>query len=171
MRTEKRIGMFLCVLTVLCMLPAKEVRAYFTTYTESAGGHVLILEPETKIKERYKDSVKQIQVENIGQADCFVRVKVLSGDKVALLCKGEGWAEKDDGYWYYKDILTPGSLTRTLAVTVTVSEGWQASSGSVNVIVIQECAPVCHREGSLYGNWDHAVPLDRADRGREGEGV
>lgn len=171
MRVKNKTVLFVCILAFLCVLPAKETLAYFTAYTESAGGHALALKPETRIKETYKDNVKKIQIENTGPADCFVRVKVLSGNKVALSCKGEGWTEKDDGYWYYEDVLPSAGLTRVLEVAVAIPDGWQASSGSVNVIVIQECAPVCEREGKLYGDWEHAVRLDREDKVQEGAGV
>lgn len=164
----KKVVLSICVLTFLCVLPARETCAYFTAYTESTGGHVLILEPTTKIKETYKDGVKQIQVENSGQADCFVRVKVFSGNKVTLSCKGEGWTQREDGYWYYEDILKLGSLTHVLAAAVTIPEGWEVFSDSVNVIVIQECAPVCYKEGIPYGDWEHAVSLDKEDEGRGG---
>ena len=95
--------------------------------------------------------------------DCYVRVKVFAGSTVGLSCKGDGWSQGADGYWYYKDIVTPGASASTLVVSIIGPQDEDAET--FNVVVVQECTPVLYDEdGKAYADW--TLSLDEA--GKEG---
>ena len=56
--------------------------AYFTTYaTASGGAEVELGFTTTEPNEEIKEGSKHIKVENTGANDCFVRVRILYGDR------------------------------------------------------------------------------------------
>ena len=64
-------------------LNVENAMAYFTTYVSSAGGGTVSIGSSTLIHEDpVVDMTKKIRVENTSENECFVRVKVFSGDLV-----------------------------------------------------------------------------------------
>lgn len=86
---------------------------------------------ETTIKP--EDTVSRIaKVKNTGDQPAWVRVKtsiVVGGETVAYKDNGylelkeinsDDWAEGDDGYWYYKEILEPGATSTALFKSIDI---------------------------------------------------
>lgn len=70
---------------------------------------------------------KEPSVRNTGNVDCYVRVKAeVSDSRVAdsltIDYNTEDWEKKTDGYWYYKQAITPAQSTTPLFTTVSISE-------------------------------------------------
>lgn len=70
---------------------------------------------------------KKVNIENTGKNPCAVRVSAEFSDSdtagiAALDVDEEHWEYRNDGYYYYKEILEPGDITHTLINTVTISE-------------------------------------------------
>lgn len=139
--------------------------AYFTTYaTASGGAEVELGFTTTEPNEEIKDGSKHIKVENTGASDCFVRVRILYGDRYEpyIRVSGENWEEKleKDQYgqdvrnFYYKDLLPAGGVTPDeLLAEIHVKE--MEYTDDFNVIVIQECTPALYDEnGNPYADWN-----------------
>lgn len=82
--------------------------------------------------------VKEPRVENTGNLPCFVRMRADFSDSAAAdFCRPleideEKWDLRSDGYYYYKELLEPGTATDPLFKTVTVkSEAEGVSEGDM----------------------------------------
>ncbi|MEE1102143.1 MAG: hypothetical protein U0K86_11805 [Agathobacter sp.] len=131
-----------------------ESSAYFTTYATAQGSLPITLGPTTKVREKFKDWTKSIQVENTGKVSVFARVKIFAGSQFTITANGTNWSKGDDGYWYYSNPIDVGELTDSIDVYIKVPENVEAS---FDVVVVQECVPVEYDE---FGN---AIPSTSAD--------
>lgn len=152
-------------------ISAGSASAYFTTYATARGGHTIRLGNRSQVREEFSQWTKHISLENTGDTESYVRVKVFAGSMYGLEYGGSAlWSEGEDGYWYYEEILPAGAATDVLDVqitlpTVTDEAGNQiAYTEDFNVVVIQECTAVRYREdGTPYADWD-AVLDSGSDR-------
>ncbi len=166
MKKKRSYGSRTILLAALALIMAAGLQvtsslAYFTTYVTARGGHPVTLGWQTDLTEEIEDLTKHIQIQNTGEADCYVRVRVFAGEGFALNFANPGgrWTEGEDGYWYYPDvILAPGEVSDELSVTIQVPEGMEAVADNFNVIVVQECTPVLYdAEGNPYADWNAKV--------------
>ena len=137
--------------------------AYFTTYSEAKGNVVFELgETRTEPHEEVIGGKKIVSIENTGDYDCYIRIRAYAGNNYKLTYEDGGsgkWYDGKDGYWYYKDILTVGSTSKT-SKTVNVILPQEllkdvTDEKDLNVIVIQECTPVqYHDNGEPYADWN-----------------
>lgn len=138
-------------------ISAGTAMAYFTTYTQVSGTVPLSLgEIETIPDEEVTDWEKRVTIENTGDMECFVRVRAFAGSQYqdSLVYSGENWSLAADGYYYYREILSPGERSGELRIAIDNMESGQ----SFNVIVVQESAPVIYDEkGNPAGDWDHIL--------------
>lgn len=156
-RQYGRKGVLALALLVLLAGRAETAEAYFTTYAEAEGGRPIVLGPRTEIREQYEDWVKHITVDNVGDAACYVRVKVFAGSQVPVTVRGEGWTQDaaSPETWYYGEAVPAGGSTeRELRVEIgPVPEPVEG----FNVVVLEECAPV------LYDGAGNALPAASAE--------
>lgn len=123
--------------------------AYFTTYVQTAGTVAFQMGiTRTEIDEIVEDGKKIVSVKNTGDYDCYVRVTAFAGSDYTLTFAdgGDGlWTDGGDGYWYYTGTISPQEKTKTLIITIP-QELFQniTDEKDLNVIVVQECAPVCY---------------------------
>lgn len=139
--------------------------SYFTTYVTAQGGYTLELAQRRVFTHETVDAnVKSVTVENTGEQECYVRVRVVSTTEVPVSYAGAGWMDGGDGYWYYQDPVQPGGSTGVLKASINlptssperpIPEGTQ-----VNVVVLSECAPVLYDDagaakanGPSYEGW------------------
>ena len=143
--------------------------AYFTTYATASGSHPISIGSKTEIVEEFDNWTKHIQIQNTGENECFVRVKVFCGSQFTVQFSGEAgaWEERDDdGYWYYNDVLPAGGMTKELLAEITIPEDLK---DSFNVVVIQECTQVLYKDdGTPYADWSKIIDTT-TDIGGEGE--
>lgn len=137
----------------------KGAMAYFTTYASAKGGMKISLGDSTTITEEFKDWKKIIRIENTGNMDCYVRVKVLAGAQYTITASGSGWSQGKDGYWYYANPVAPGAKTEALTAAIQVPKNLTTS---FDVVVVQECTPVIYdKDGNLTGaeaaDWSRAA--------------
>lgn len=160
-------------------ISAGSASAYFTTYATARGGRTIHLGNRSQVREEFSQWTKHISLENTGDTESYVRVKVFAGSVYGLEYTGSGqWSEGEDGYWYYEEILPPGGVTDVLDVqitlpTVTDEAGNQiAYTEDFNVVVIQECTAVRYREdGTAYADWDAVLDSGQDRYGREEGGA
>lgn len=150
--------------------------AYFTTYCRAQGAVAMDMGfTDTEIEEKVDEKGKHITVLNIGEYDCFVRVKVFAPDFANLnFEESDGWEyDKSDGYWYYTPVLTAqGETTELLAkyeFPEAPGEGEEDTRpDEFNIVVVYEYTPVLYDEdGAPYADWNNRVSLN--DTEQEGE--
>ena len=133
--------------------------AYFTTYTEAAGGVVFSLgQMKTEIDESVEGGKKIVSVKNTGDYACYVRVTAFAGSEYTLTYEDGGsgkWSDGRDGYWYYSELLEPGASTEKMHVVIPADLLKKVEEEGIdqNVIVVQECAPEAYDDsGNLLPN-------------------
>lgn len=154
-----RTAVLSCLALVLVMsVHVAPSLSYFTTYVRAEGGYPIHLRlVDTDVDESYDLSgEKQITIRNTGDADCYVRVRVIAGQLIGLDIHGDGWTPSDDGYWYYDRILHPNESANVLYAKITRDA--KLTDQDYNVVVIEECTPVQYGEdGQPYADWTMAV--------------
>lgn len=170
---KKTVFLTAAALTMTLGLSVGTAMAYFTTYTEAAGGVELELGfTETIPHEEVTDWTKHIRIENTGNYDCYVRVKVFAGEKFqdSLTYSDDSgkWTKGADEYYYYSDIVPAGGMTEELRVMIDHMDAEQ----SFNVIVVQECTLVQYDDnGSPYADWNTIADSgEEVYEGEQGEG-
>lgn len=154
----------------------KDSLAYFTTYTTTRGSARLVLGSKTEIEEEIikdiKGFIKEIQIRNTGDADCFVRARIYAGSLLQLTeseIVPEGgaahWRKDADGWWYYESVLKPGEATNILSVKIGVSsELMDLDIDNFNVIVVQESTPALYQEdGTPYADWNLSIKSEESE--------
>ncbi len=172
----------------LCLtagLNVGKAMAYFTTYARSEGTAAVAFDfPHVDVEETVTNLTKHIVVVNTGEYDCFVRVKVLAGEKYQdqlAFTGGDVWGERqEDGYFYYHKILRaqgtePESDTKTTVLDAAIaikdptgsaitggvaSEAEKDGLKEFNIIVVAECTPVFYdSDGNPQYSWEAAEPI------------
>ena len=93
---KKNLCLAAAALTLTAGLSVGTAMAYFTTYATASGGVSLSLDNAVTVpEEEVSNWTKHITVQNTGDIDCFVRVKVFAGDKYQ---DGLTYAD-DEGKW------------------------------------------------------------------------
>ena len=156
---KKTLGMAAAALALTAAVSAGSALAYFTTYTQAAGGAALQLGfAQTIPQEEVDNWTKHVKVQNTGDYDCFVRVRAFAGTRYQdkLIYSGDNWTLADDGYYYYSQIVEAGASTEDV---LDIRIPYEESEGQdFNVIVVQESAPVIYDEnGNPIGDWDHIL--------------
>lgn len=162
----------LAVMAVLAAAPG-ETSAYFTAYHTVQWEQELALGSRTEITEEYDNGVKTVTIANTGETECFVRVKVFAGSQVTLKIEGDSWAQGEDDYWYYGEVLMPGTSdggrTKPLKITVDLPKtpvGGGEDDVPIydqNVVVVQECVQAFYRDKAdgtgqePYADWKLSI--------------
>ena len=127
-----------------------DAMAYFTTYANAKGGYTLELETHTELHEEFKDMQKTITVENTGETDCYVRVKIIAPTYVEFpitITQGAGWTKSGD-YYYYDSYLAPGETTKS-SVVAAIGNIPEKIDYTWNVVVASECCQVIYAEDGV----------------------
>lgn len=169
MKNWKRyLALFVCALTAVTAANVNRASAYFTDHTEARGGYpVEAKDVITKVREEVSGLQKTITVENVGQADCWARVKVISGSLFDITYgPGADWRDGGDGYWYYDKILNPATDTEGTQISTPITASISIRDevdpdefmSEFNVVVITECTPVLYdSHGKPYPDWNLAA--------------
>ena len=120
------------VLGMISGISVGSAQAYFTTYATARGGHTLHIGNQSQIKEEFSRWTKHISLENTGNTESYVRVKVFAGSVYGLEYSGSGqWRAGEDGYWYYDEILPAGGVTDVLDVRIELPAVTDETGNSV----------------------------------------
>lgn len=150
---------YLTILTLAAFLTVagagiKEAWAYFTTFSEAAGGYTIHLGDRTEFTEEFSNQTKHVVITSDADSEpVYVRARAFSGSKYPLTYSGEGWSLGADDYYYYQSILEGGASTSGLDIRIDgiPVNGEEAEKNYFNVVVIYESTPVkYHEDGSAY---------------------
>ena len=170
---KKRVCLAAAALTLTAGVSAGSAMAYFTTYATAAGSAQISLGSTTITPhDEVKAMEKHIAVENTGDFDCFVRVKVLAGDKykegLEFSKDSEGlWSYGEDGYYYYSEILPAKKGEKSVSSTFKIKINDMGSEDDFNVIVVQECTPVIYdQDGNAQSpDWNRVIKQGEKEAG------
>ena len=169
---KKNLCLAAAALTLTAGVSVGNTMAYFTTYTTASGAGSLQLGTTTIIpNEEVVGMEKRIAVENTGEMDCFVRVKVFAGEKyqsgLVFIPDVEGtWSQGSDGYYYCNEIIRPGEKSNTFTIKIDTMD----SEDDFNIIVVQECTAVLYDEkGEPYADWNRIADSSEESFQREEE--
>lgn len=159
MKQNKR-NMFLALtaLVLTMSIGIGSAMAYFTTYAIAKGGIEIDLGfTQTLPEEEVVNGKKEITLKNIGDYDCYVRLKALTGnaykDGIAYSEPNNAgkWTPGADEYYYYSEIVPAKGSTSQIDVSFTFPT---VEPADFNVIIIQECTPVLYdANGNPYADW------------------
>lgn len=167
MKNRKFITAILSLVLVLAATVGITI-AYFTDYESGKGGAKLTLKGETWIDEKADDNSKDIVIQNVGETEMIVRVRVY-GDASHLTIADEqsGWILGSDGYYYYNKILKPdpagrGNGDRSTTLHAEIKVSGEEDIEDFDIIVTHESSLVIY-DGTDAGNiicpsgWDSAA--------------
>ncbi|MDD4200383.1 MAG: hypothetical protein PHS19_03230 [Eubacteriales bacterium] len=138
---------FLAVMIATAYLVAeKEVNNTFTV----GNNETAIIEDYEEVSQLNPGDIirKAVTISNIGNNSCYIRVLSLFSDSDAegyarLNYNEEDWELKDDGYFYYRSELAPGSETSELFSRVEISsEAEQEQIKGFNILIYAESVNV-----------------------------
>lgn len=158
--SKKTICLAAAAMALTGTLAVGSAYAYFTTYSEAKGNVVFEMgKTHTEPHEKVKEGKKIVSIENTGDYDCYIRIRAYAGNNYNLTYEDGGfgkWYDGKDGYWYYKDILTVGSTSKTVNVILPQELLKDVTDEKdLNVIVIQECTPVQYDDnGEPNADWN-----------------
>lgn len=163
MQIKRPFFLAAAALILVGTLTVESAMAYFTTYSSAKGSVQMHMGfTETEPHEEVDRNGKHVTIKNIGDYDCFVRVKAFAPSEITLTYQPEdsGWTEGENGFWYYDEILPAGEKTKTklnIGYTFPNVED-EDSPESFNIVVIQECTPVLYKaDGSAYADWNQVI--------------
>ena len=159
---KKPVILAAAALALTVSLSVGSALAYFTAYSTAKGTVPLNIGfTETVPEETVDENGKHVVINNIGDYDCFVRVKVFSDIEVTYNPKNtDDWTDGGDGYWYYNPVLPAGEKTSELVVSFEYPTG-EDKTEEFNIIVIQECTPVVYNaDGSAAADWTTVIPSE-----------
>ncbi len=160
---KRKIGLTAAAVILAGGVSIQGAMAYFTTYASAEGSQTLELGATTEIEEDFKDWTKEIKIQNTGDVDCYVRVKVFAGSQFTIDYSGyeDAWSKGEDDYWYYNDVVPVGGSTSALLATINLPSDFEED---FNVAVVQECTPVQYNEdGTPYADWSLKVAKDSGE--------
>ncbi|MBS6195097.1 MAG: hypothetical protein KH828_05905 [Clostridiales bacterium] len=156
---KKHLCLTAAAIALTATLSVGSAMAYFTTYATASGGVELSLGSTTIIPgDDVSNWTKHVSVQNTGEYECYVRVKALTGeeyqDKLTFSDESGKWTPGADGYYYYSDIVQPGTETEQLHFNFQSAVG-EEDDVEFNIIIVQECTLVSYDEnGEPYADWN-----------------
>lgn len=164
---KSRIGktaLIAAAVTLTASLSVGSALAYFTTYCTAEGSYTMTMGfPETDIEEEVDSAGKHVTIQNTGDYDCFVRVKVFVSSPVDMNASysGQGWESRSDGYWYYTPVLTAHTDSQEFLVSFEYPGGEDAPD-SFDIIVVYESVPVLYNENGeadMELSWNNTASI------------
>lgn len=185
MKNKRSYRRWTALLTALALVllfgsTLRDSLAYFTTYTR-VRGHWPVTFGDTEIEEKVEDLTKEIQIENTGDTDRFVRVRAYFGEDMVALSTvkevdstegAQHWSQKGD-WWYYNPVLKPGEKTCKLNMTFSPKKDLNLDTvlDTFHVVIVQESTAVLYRKNAdgtyeAYAEW----PTEEQPEGNEEAG-
>ena len=154
--------LILSIIVTLILIMSGAVYAYFTTNAEASGNVTFnFYYTEIAVTSKLENGKLNINIENIGDEDTFVRAKVLIPDYAKVSSNSDNWTLKTDGYWYYDKVLETGNKSTTLQLNITIND---RETREFNAVTNAEAIRVCYNEdGSTYANWQSAYEITNVE--------
>ncbi len=150
------LAMAALVLVAVTAVPVS--MAYFTDTESAQGGFQVSLgDISHEPRENVEGMTKMISIDNTGDYPVFVRVKAEAPDGVNVaIADGtdSGWTLKDDGYYYYSEVVEAGKSTPENGLKLEIKPNDDFTGDSFDVIILSECSRALFDEsGAAYADW------------------
>ena len=163
------LGVMVLALAAFLVIPYISPTIAYYSDSETEVNHAVMGYNEIEIQEDFEEPEeitpgdlinKTVRVKNVGNGDCYLRVKAvfshsLTGDKYDV-----DWNTTDftynaqDGYWYYNYILATGETTPALMTRIKIGEDIQTGISDlpeIKLIVYAESV-----QSKLFADADEA---------------
>lgn len=154
----------IALIMALCLsLAVNPSLAYFTDYTTAAGTAPVELKPSrTEIIEELKGLDKQIQIQNTGASEAYVRLRIFYPALENLnvkITEGAGWVwDEAESCWNYTEALKPGEITTVVLVDVDETKA-ESLTQDFQIVVVHESVQALydgdHPDWNL--SWSHGM--------------
>ena len=147
-KLNKKLVLSIVALVMISTLGIGKALGYFTTHTNATGGYKMNLGfTDTKIEEDVDKDGKHVVITNVGDYDCFVRIKVFAADNLKIK---------------YNLVLSSKDKTSELNIKYTLPEvNDDNKDKDYNIVVIQEFTPVVYDDqGNLIANWQQVYETE-----------
>lgn len=164
--SKKNILLAALASALVATLTVGSAMAYFTTYSRATGRVEMNMGfTETIPHEDVDNEGKHVTIENIGDYDCFVRVKAFAPLELTYNVPDGGWVEGEDDYWYYTQPLAAKATTSELNISFEYPVNTEEqTTEEFNIVVVQEYTPVIYDENNNpTANWDNVVTAENAE--------
>lgn len=143
--------LIISIIMILILIMSGTVYAYFTTYAEASGNVTFIFnDTEIAVTSKLENGKLNINIENIGDEDTFVRAKVLIPDYAKVSSNSANWTLKTDGYWYYDKVLETGNKSTTLQLMIEKQESLMLSQMRKQFVYVIMKMVVHMQTGNLH---------------------
>lgn len=181
---NSRIGktaLIAAAVTLTASLSVGSALAYFTTYCTAEGAYTMKMGfPDTDLEEHVDEEGKHIWVENTGEYEAFVRVKVFAPENLNVSFNpSNGWEyHMDDDYWYYSPVLQADGKTTELLVSYTFpvdeapNDEIDTRPDEFNIVVIYESVPVLYNENGdadMMLSWSNVAAIESSGTATDDE--
>ena len=159
---KNKKALIISIIMILILIMSGTVYAYFTTYAEASGNVTFnFYYTEIAVTSKLENGKLNINIENIGDEDTFVRAKVLIPDCAKVSSNSANWTLKNDGYWHYDKVLEAGNKSTTLQLNITIND---RETREFNAVTNAEAIRVCYnKDGSTYANWQSAYEITNVE--------
>lgn len=168
---KKRFNIIMAALAavlVLCM-GAGTAMAYFTSYALTDGTYPVKIGEKTRITEEFSAWTKHVCITADPESDpVYIRARAYHSDAYGIEYSDpeNAWEYRDDGFWYYKDILYAGGTTPELTVKIAGVPEDITDPLAFGVAVIYESTPVRYDDaGSPYADWAQKTSYEAGKEG------
>ncbi|MDO4268755.1 MAG: hypothetical protein Q4C73_09790 [Eubacteriales bacterium] len=168
---------FLCLALILCG-GIGGTSAYLITGTQKKTNVFRASEVTCQVEEEFDGAVKsKVTVENTGDTDAYIRVKLISyrvneaGDRIGGTASvpdfqpGNGWIENGGFYYYTKPVAPGGYPDHVLIDSIRLTEYSDADGGRQVIEVMAEAIQSEPKEAVEDAWGDAAGSLQAADTG------
>ncbi|MCI9038754.1 MAG: hypothetical protein HFJ29_02565 [Clostridia bacterium] len=131
---------------IVILFSLKNIVVAYFSYAGSAKGNIqfTITNSQLLLKSNVNGDRKEITVEHVGTFASYIRVKILAmSEESYTVEQSKNWIYKDDGYWYYTNIL--GNNERTEILKIETNK---------EVIVIAESVYAKYKDNIPYADWE-----------------
>ena len=158
MKNKLKICLIIIFVILILSLLVTKVYAYFTVFAATNGTVQMEFgQTSTYMYQEVGSDGVDIYIANTGDYHCYVRVKIFASSSANISYEAEsGWNQQGDGYWYYDQILAPGTNTSKIVLKNPTENVENAEK--IQIIAIQEITEVMYNEnGEPYADWNRTI--------------
>ena len=148
----KKQKMFIVILAIFIMgiIEATSVYAYFSAdASASSSMHIDLQDAKPQIFETKGNNQIKLTIKNTEKSDAYIRIKAITPSSVNVTYSSNV-ASSNDGYYYYADVVLPGSSTNEITINFNTSRTEHYKS----IIVAETISASYDEQGSPYANWN-----------------
>ena len=154
---KKHLKVIIIISIIIIGIMIKEVWAYFSD-TSTVSGKIEITTgyTTTTLEQSVNNEVITLKPKNSGQYAGYMRIKIFTPNSVKVeLQSNENWEQRENGYIYYKDVVSVGQDIPELKFKLNMDTD---TLQEFNMTVVNEMTKVSYqKDGTSYADWDKTL--------------